>query len=45
VQVQGQVVDIDLACLGQALQDAQARGVGEGQEVVRQLVPRVLKKT
>src|SRR2546427_2052679 len=44
MEVQRQLVDVDLAGLGQALQDAQARGVGKGQEMVGQLVARVLKK-
>src|SRR5207248_10032326 len=38
VEVLRELVDVDLAGLGEPLEDAQAGGVGEGQEVVRKLV-------
>src|SRR5450759_675250 len=44
MQVGGEVVDVLLARLAQALQDAQAGGVGEPQKVVRKLVTLGLEK-
>src|SRR5690348_14441740 len=43
-QVVGELADVGLAHLPEALQDAQPRGVGEGEEVVGKLVARALKK-
>src|ERR1700694_2317354 len=43
-KVGGQVVDVLLPNLPEALQDTQARGVGKGQKVVRELVPLAGKK-
>src|SRR6266852_8858685 len=42
--VERKIVDVFLADLAQALQDAQARGVGEGPKVVRELVTEALEK-
>ena len=44
MEMLGEVVDAHIAGRGQALEDAQAGRVGEGQEVVGQLVPRALEK-
>src|SRR3989442_4512331 len=42
--VEREIVDVFFADLAQALQDAEARGVGEGPKVVRKLVTRTLEK-
>ena len=44
MQELGEVVDVLLTRLGEALQDAQTRRVGKAEEMIRQLVPRVLEK-